>query len=89
MPIHQVGNCSCAVGFLTNQIGPKDAEIMLKLWASGGGRLGEEGPTMIHKEYGPQVLREAALRFSKVRRTFLERCRPPGNEFTFELAWPD
>jgi len=76
---YEIGNCSCAIEFLTKNVGPKNALILMQGWAIAAGRKGDItgaiGP--FYREHDEQEVLQASVSFLKVRIQFYTHCAPP------------
>jgi hypothetical protein len=78
---YEVGNCSCAVEFLTQNVGAKNAFILMQGWTIAAGRKGDITRAMgsFYKEHNEQDVLQASTSFLKVRIQFHTQCEPPSS----------
>jgi hypothetical protein len=76
-----IGNCSCAIEFLKENVGAEDAAILMQNWAISAGR--KDSPkafSAFYREHGQQDMLRAAVSFLRVRVEFYTRCHPPESD---------
>jgi hypothetical protein len=73
-----IQNCGCAIHFLQNHLGPKQALLLLKVWAAGEGHLGDPSRAFatIYREHGEASVLETSVEFLKIRMEFQGECNP-------------
>jgi hypothetical protein len=76
----EIGDCACACQFLRTTLGVAQGEILLKVWAAGGGYLGDQTAAFsgIYRQYSQERVLQASSDFLRVRSEFESRCRPSG-----------
>jgi hypothetical protein len=76
---HEIGNCSCAIEFLRQNIGAENAEILMQDWAISVDQKDVSRKTFsaFYREHSQQEMLRAAASFLKVRVEFYTRCQPP------------
>jgi hypothetical protein len=79
---HEIGDCSCAIEFLSQNIGTENAAILMQDWAISVDQKGDSRKTfsVFYREYNQQEMLRAAVSFLKVRIQFYTRCRPPESD---------
>jgi hypothetical protein len=78
---HEMGNCSCATEFLTQNVGAKNALILMQGWTIAAGRKGDITEAMgpFYREHNDQELLQASTSFLKVRLQFHMHCELPSS----------
>jgi hypothetical protein len=73
-----VQDCGCAIHFLEDHLGPKQALLLLKVWAAGEGHLGDPSRAFatIYRENGEDRVLHTSVEFLRVRSEFLGACKP-------------
>jgi hypothetical protein len=76
---HEIGNCSCAIEFLRQNIGVENAVILMKDWAISVDQGDDSQKTFsaFYQEHSQQEMLRAAVSFLNVRIQFYTRCQPP------------
>jgi glucokinase len=76
----EIGDCECACQFFRKTLGAEQGEILLKIWAAGGGYLGDQTAAFsgIYRQYSHERVLQASSDFLRVRTEFESRCRPVG-----------
>jgi hypothetical protein len=77
-----IGDCSCAIAFLTKNVGEKNALILMQGWAIAAGRTGDITGALgrYYKEHDQQEVLQASESFLKVRIQFYTHCGPPDGD---------
>ena len=78
---HEMGNCSCATEFLTQNVGAKNALILMQGWTIAAGRKGDITEAMgpFYREHSEQEVLQASASFLKVRTQFHTHCELPSS----------
>jgi hypothetical protein len=78
---HEMGNCSCATEFLTQNVGAKNALILMQGWTIAAGRKGDITEAMgpFYREHNDQEVLQASTSFLKVRLQFHMHCELPSS----------
>jgi hypothetical protein len=79
---HAVGKCSCVVSFLKQNIGDKQALLLMTSWAISLRRSGDGDRALenFYRVYEIQQQAEAAWSFHKVLIAFQAKCHPPASD---------
>jgi hypothetical protein len=85
----EIGDCSCAIEFLSQNIGAENAAILMQDWAISVDQKGDSRKafSVFYREYNQQEMLRAAVSFLKVRIQFYTRCQPPESDLR-DLNWP-
>jgi hypothetical protein len=75
----EIGNCSCAIEFLRQNIGAENTVILMQNWAISVDQKGDFRKKVLafYQEHNQQEILRAAVSFLSVRIQFYTRCRPP------------
>ena len=78
---HEMGNCSCATKFLTQNVGARNALILMQGWTIAAGRKGDITEAMgpFYREHSEQEVLQASTSFLKVRMQFHMHCELPSS----------
>jgi hypothetical protein len=78
---HEMGNCSCATEFLTQNVGAKNALILMQGWTIAAGQKGDITKAMgpFYREHSEQEVLQASTSFLKVRIQFHMHCELPSS----------
>lgn len=77
-----VGNCACAIDFLRQNVGDKNALILMQGWAIALGRKGDITGALrpYYREHHEQEVLQASTSFLGVRIQFFTLCAPPESD---------
>jgi hypothetical protein len=75
---YEVGNCSCAVEFLRQNIGTENALVLMQNWAISANKKGDfqKEFAALYREHSQQEMLQAAVLFLNVRIQFYTLCQP-------------
>jgi len=79
---HEIGNCSCAVEFLRQNIGTENAAILMQDWAISVDQKDDSRKafSVFYREHSQQEMLRAAESFLNFRIQFYTRCQPPESD---------